>query len=87
MWPAVGVVNDDYVLDPEQMLSDRYGTKSVHRAAAGDYHGKYCRGGGDFVALRISHNLAGINFTGQGLGHRSGNIDRARIVAVHDDRL
>src|SRR5262249_48602042 len=82
---AVGVMHDNDVFDPEEMLRDGDRTERVHGAAAGHDNLEQRGGGSDLCALRVADDFARI-YLAELSGDGRGNAHGPWVVAVNDDR-
>src|SRR5262245_36237056 len=83
----MGVVNDDDVLNPEQMLRDGDRPKCVERTAAGDDDGKKGRGRCHSISGAVVNDVSGKDFVAEDLGDGVRYLGRPRIVAVDHEGL
>src|SRR5215211_1243057 len=85
--PAMRVMDDDDILDPEQMLGDRDRAERVDGATTGNDDREDGRRRGDTIARGVDDHASGIFLVPEPPGHGLGNLRGPWIVAVDDERL
>src|SRR5215831_11128760 len=84
---AMGVVNDNDVLEPEQMLRDGDRPKRVDGAAAGDDDGENGRRRRHSISGTVENDVSGKDLVAEELGDGVRYLGRPRIVAVDHEGL